>query len=78
MDQYHFNDFESILTVLLIYVLMGIFVTLFVLGKRYGLIGLIALEAIFIILNSVFLILTLGQITDSSMHNPLDIGGLRC
>jgi len=72
MDQFLFNDNESALTVLLIYVLMAIFVTLFILGKRYGLISLIALETIFIVLNSVFLILTLGQITDAGMHNPLD------
>ena len=72
MDQFLFNDNESALTVLLIYVLMAIFVTLFILGKRYGLIGLIALETLFIVLNSLFLILTLGQITDAGMHNPLD------
>jgi len=72
MDQYHFNDVESALTVLLIYGLIGIFATLFLFGKRIGLIGMIGLEGIFIILNSIFLILTLGQITDASMHDPLD------
>ena len=71
MDQYLFNDVESALTVLVIYVLIGIFVTLFLLGKRFGLIGVIGLESIFIILNSVFIILTLGQITDAGMHDPL-------
>jgi hypothetical protein len=72
MDQYHFNDFDSAVTVLLIYVLLCIFATLFLLGKKYGLVGLIALEAIFLVLNSVFFILTLGQITDAGMHDPLD------
>lgn len=72
MDQYHFNDLESALTVVLIYVLLAIFATLFILGKRIGLIGMISLEGIFIILNSVFLILALGQIADSGLHDPLD------
>ncbi|MDH5390032.1 MAG: hypothetical protein OEX10_02635 [Candidatus Bathyarchaeota archaeon] len=71
MDQYHFNDTESALTVLLIYVLLGIFTSLFLLGKRYGLIGIMGLEVIFIILNSVFIIVALGQITDAGMHDPL-------
>ena len=72
MDQYHFNDVESALTVLVIYVLFGIFVALFLLGKRYGLIGVIGLEVIFILLNSIFIIVSLGQITNTSVHNPLD------
>ena len=71
MDQYRFNDIESALTVLLIYVLLGIFAALFLLGKRYGLIGIIGLEVIFIILNSVFIIVALGQIADAGLHDPL-------
>ena len=71
MDQYRFNDIESALTVLLIYVLLGIFAALFLLGKRYGLIGVIGLEVIFIILNSIFIIVTLGQIADAGLHDPL-------
>ena len=72
MDQYHFYDLESALTVVVIYVLIGIFVTLFLFGKTIGLLGVIGLEGIFIVLNSVFLILTLGQIADAGMHDPLD------
>ncbi len=71
MDQYHFNDIESALTVLLIYGLIGIFVALFLLGKRYGLIGVMGLEVIFITLQSVFIVVTLGQIADAGMHDPL-------
>jgi len=71
MDQYRFNDIESALTVLLIYVLLGIFAALFLLGKRYGLIGVMGLEVIFIILNSIFIIVTLGQTTDAGLHDPL-------
>ena len=43
LDQFHFNDIESALTVLLIYGLIGIFAALFLLGKRYGLTGIIGL-----------------------------------
>ena len=72
MDQYLFNDFESAVTVLMIYALLGIFSTMFLLGKKIGLVGLIGFEGIFFVLNSVFLILALGQITEPGMHDPLD------
>jgi hypothetical protein len=39
MDQYRFNDVESALTVLLIYGLIGLFATLFLLGIRYRLLA---------------------------------------
>ena len=71
MDQYHFNDVESALTVLLIYGLIVIFAALFLLGKRYGLIGIIGLDAIFIMLQSIFIIVTLAQIADAGLHDPL-------
>lgn len=72
MDQYFFNDFESAVTVVIIYLFLAIFSSFFIYGKRIGLVGIISLETIFIILNSVFLILTLGQITDAGMHDPLN------
>jgi len=71
MDQYHFNDVESALTVLLIYGLIGVFAALFVLGKRIGLVGIMGLDAIFIVLQVVFTIATLGQIADVGLHDPL-------
>ena len=71
MDQYLFNDVESALTVLLIYGLIAIFATLFLLGKRRGLIGIIGLDIVFIILQSIFIIATLGQIADAGLHDPL-------
>ena len=71
MDQYLFSDIESALTVLLIYLLIGLFATLFLMGKRYGLLGIMGLEGIFLILNSIFIVLTLGQIADAGMHDPL-------
>ena len=71
MDQYRFNDIESALTVLLIYLLFGIFAALFLLGTRYGLIGIMGLEVIFLIMQSIFIIVTLGQIADAGLHDPL-------
>jgi putative exporter of polyketide antibiotics len=71
LDQYHFNDVESALTVLLIYGLIAIFAALFLLGIRLGLIGIIGLDVIFIILQSLFIIVTLGQIADAGLHDPL-------
>ena len=72
MDQYHFNDIESALTVLLIYILLAVFAALFLIGKRYGLIGVLILEVVFIIFQSMFIVATLGQIMDAGLHNPLD------
>jgi hypothetical protein len=72
MDQYRFNDVESALTVFLIYVLIGLFATLFLLGKRYSLKGVIGLDVIFITIQSLFIIVTLGQIADAGQHNALD------
>ena len=71
MDQYSFNDVESALTVLLIYGLIGIFATLFLLGKSYGLKGMIGLDVLFIITQSAFTIATLSQVVDPGLHDPL-------
>ena len=71
MDQYQFNDLDSALTVVVIYALIAVFASLFLFGKKVGLIGVIGLEAVFLVLNSVFLVLTLGQIADPGMHDPL-------
>src|SRR5512133_3045366 len=69
MDQYRFNDVESALTVLLIYGLIGLIATRFICGKRDGLLGLIGLDAIFIVLQSVFTMLTLSQIVNPGLHD---------
>ena len=71
MDQYNFNDPDSAITVAAIYGLIAVFVTLFLYGKQIGLIGIIGLETVFLVLNSVFLVLTLAQIADAGMHDPL-------
>lgn len=71
MDQYRFNDVDSALTVLFIYGLIGLFATLFISGKRYGLLGIIGLDVIFIVVQSVFTIAALSQIVDPGFHDPL-------
>ena len=71
MDQYLFNDVESALTVLLIYGLIAIFAVMFLLGKRYGIIGIIGLDVVFIILQSLFIVATLSQTADAGLHDPL-------
>jgi hypothetical protein len=71
MDQYSFNDVESALTVLSIYGLIGTFATMFLFSKSYGLKCLIGLECIFIIAQSAFTIMTLRQVVDPGLHDPL-------
>ena len=71
MDQYNFNDTNSALTVLAIFLLLGIFTTLFLFDKKIGLFGVIGLESVFLVLNAVFLILALGGMTDAGLHDPV-------
>ena len=72
MDQYRFNDLDSALTVLLIYVLMGLFASTYLSGKRIGLKGLIGLETIFLLLNTIFTVMSLGQMADAGLHSPIN------
>jgi hypothetical protein len=72
MDQYAFNDFESALTVLLIYGLLGIFAALFLLGKKKsGLLGIIGLDAVFITLQVIFIAASLSKNIDAGLHDPV-------
>ncbi|MGD6852542.1 MAG: hypothetical protein ACQCN6_10835 [Candidatus Bathyarchaeia archaeon] len=71
MDQYRFSDVESALTVLLIYGLVGILATLFLLGKRVALLGMVGLDAVFLVLQSVFVAATLSNVADAGLHDPL-------
>ncbi len=70
-DQFYYNDIESAVTVLLLNVLLGIFASLYLLDKKYGLIGIMGLSAFIIISQSIFIIVTLGQTTDVQVHEPL-------
>jgi hypothetical protein len=73
LDQFHYNDLESAFSVFVIYVLIGIFTTLFLLGKKKsGLVGLIALTAILIVMQSIYIVVFLAQTTpDPSLHDPI-------
>lgn len=70
MDQYRFDDVGSALTVLLIYGVIGLFGALFISGRKYGLTGIIVIDAIFIVAQSVFTILALSQRIDPGLHDP--------
>ena len=72
MDQYRYDDVGSAWTVLVIYALIGVFASIYLYGKRFGLKGLIGLEIIFLLLNTVFIIIALGGFADVGMHSPLD------
>ena len=71
MDQYLFNDIDSARTVLMIYALMGVLFSLYLYDKRTALKALIYLEAIFLCLNVLYSILSVGQIIDPGLHDPL-------
>lgn len=71
-DQFLFNDSGSALQVLIIYGLIGILATLFLLGKRYGLLVLIYFDAIFLVSQLVFTILALTGTIDPGPHGPVD------
>jgi hypothetical protein len=70
-DLYNYHDADSALTVLLIYGLIGIFAALFISGKKYGLMGIIALDVVFIVSQSVFTVLALSQMVDAGLHDPI-------
>ena len=72
MDQYRFNDVDSALTVLVIYGLIAAFAAVFLLGKRIGLAGIIVLDTVFVLIQSVFTIASLSQAVDAGLHNPID------
>ncbi len=74
MDQYRFNDVESALTVLLIYGLIDLFATLFIVSNRHGrvgLLGLIGWDVLFIGAQFVFTFLSITKLTDPGLHDPV-------
>ena len=72
-DMYYYNDLESAVSVFMIYVIIGLFTTLFLIGKKKpGLYGLIALSIILIIMQSLYIIVYFSAPTpDPSWHNPI-------
>ena len=72
-DLYHYNDPESALSVLLIYVLIGVLTALFLIGKKkIGLIGLIALSIVLLIMETLYVAVYFSTATpDPTWHDPL-------
>jgi hypothetical protein len=75
LDQFHYNDTESAISVLIIYAIVGILTALFLMGKRrIGLLGLVVLSIILLIMESVYTIVYVSQATpDPSWHSPFAI-----
>ncbi|MFW9846239.1 MAG: hypothetical protein ACFFD6_05805, partial [Candidatus Thorarchaeota archaeon] len=56
LDQFHYTDLESAYSVLFVYVLIGIFTTLYLLGRRKsGLLGLIVLSLFLLIMQFLYI-----------------------
>lgn len=73
-DLYRLNDANSALEVLLIYGVIGLFAALFVVSKRhgrFGLLGLIGLDVLFIGAQVVFTFLSVSKLTDPGLHDPV-------
>jgi len=71
MDQYLFNDIDSARTVLLIHALMGVLFSLYLFGKRIGIKALMYVEAVYLFLNLTYSALSIGQVFDPGLHDPL-------
>ena len=72
MDQYRYIDVDSAYTVIIIYALIAAFTALYLQGKPIGLKALIALDAVFLILNTAFVAIALSGYADVGMHSPLN------
>ena len=71
MDLYHYNDPDSAMSVLVLYSLMGIFGALFLLGKRYGLVGLMGLSVFLMVAQVIYVIMFIAQTaTEPGWHDP--------
>ncbi len=73
-DLYRFNDANSAMEVLLIYGVIGLFTTLFIVSKRhgrFGLLGLIGWDILFIGAQLVFTFLSVTKLTDPGLHDPI-------
>jgi len=71
-DQFHYNDLESAVTVFIIYSIVGILTTLYLLGKRkISLLGLIAISILLIIMQFLYIgIYVSTPYPDPSWHSP--------
>ena len=72
LDQFHYNDLESAISVFVIYSLVGILTTMFLLGKKkIGLYGLIVVSILLLVMQVVYIGVYISQpIPDPSWHSP--------
>ena len=73
-DLYLFNDTNSALEVLLIYGVIGLFAALFIVSKRhgrFGLLGLIGWDVLFVGAQSAFTFLSVSKLIDPGLHDPV-------
>ena len=71
MDQYLFNDPASARTVIMIHVLMVALFSMYLLGRKTGIKGLMYVEAFYLFLNLAYSALSVGQVFDPGLHDPL-------
>ena len=71
MDQYLFNDIDSARTVILIHALMGALFSMYLFGRKIGIKALMYVEAIYLLLNLAYSALSIGQVFDPGLHDPL-------
>jgi hypothetical protein len=73
LDQFHYADLDSALTVLVLYGVITILTIFFLLGRRkIAIYGLIGISAFFFVMESIYMIVYFTQTTiDPSFHDPL-------
>ncbi|MDD5190282.1 MAG: hypothetical protein PHE50_04485 [Dehalococcoidales bacterium] len=69
-DFYAYDDIGSALTVLGVYVLLGVFTGMFLFGKQLGLAGILWLSTILIVFQTLFIIITSLRQLDAGFHDP--------
>ena len=71
MDNYLFNDIDSARTVLLIHVLIVVLFSMYLCGRRIGIRVLMYVEAFYLFLNLAYSALSIVQVFDPGLHDPL-------
>ncbi len=75
LDQFHYSDLESAITVFAIYSIIGILTTLYLLGKKkISLLGLIAISIFLLVMETIYVGVYISTLTpDPSWHSPFAI-----
>ena len=72
LDQYHYNDLESAISVFVIYSIVGILTSLYLLGKKkISLLGLIILSILLLVMQIIYIgVYVSAPFPDPSWHSP--------